>query len=172
MRGPLKLLVLLTAGVLSLGVWLRWAPGPDLGSAVEQLVDGDLDHAARQACLRLVVATGRRGAAEGDLQAGVLAAMAALELGDRPGYEQVAALLRGRSPWLPGCTEPASPDVPVGDLSLGQPYLRSLLLAQQAENRADRAAASRQFTLARNSARLYGAGEVARLAAEGLERSR
>ncbi len=170
MNHPLKVFALTTLGVLGYGLWSR-AAGSDPEASLLRLLDGDLDGRHRLEHLRLILAAGDADAPH-DVRRGVLGAMAALELGDRDGYDRLAAILGGRTPLLPGGGGLRPAALAVEEASLGQPYLASVLRAHLAENDGDRAAARLFFEMAQRSARLFGAQVVADLAAAGIDRLR
>ena len=138
-------LALLTTVVLLLGAWwVRQQPAlesaRDLAAAI---TDGGVDHAERLARFQRLLALGERELAEGDVRSGVLAAAAALELGNREAWERIVRVVAGRSAWLPpgrktgpeplpdpvNGPDGAAPQAPWGDQPsewLGAPYLVSL----------------------------------------------
>jgi hypothetical protein len=170
MRNALPVFLALVGVAVVSGLALRWWPR-SFAAAMQELVDGDACGAAREACLRVVLDGGRTGLAGGDLGAGVAAAMAAISLGDEPGYRAILAQAAGRTPLLAGgaaagAAEPAW----IAAASFGEPHLRSLLNATLAESRGAHAAARAEYARAGRAARLAGAELAARLAEAGLAR--
>lgn len=124
------------------------------------LGEGDLEGAERSVLLRRLVSAAH-GRNERDRV--VPAAMAAVALGDR---ERYAELLGGAAVPLS-----AADDVGILDTAaLGDPLLRLLLAAMQAEVRGDRAAARSRYEQVERGSRLWHAPFAAELAAAGLAR--
>jgi hypothetical protein len=167
---PLPVFLALVAAAVGSGLAMRWWPRT-LASAVDELGDGDATGAERQACLRIVQERGLARLREGDLRAGVLAAAAAISLGDRSGYRAILAAAAGRTPLLPGGAADGAADPEwIAAASFGDAHLRGLLLAWRDENLGDAPAARSGYARAARAARLAGAELAARLADEGLAR--
>lgn len=134
-------------------------------------MDGDADRAERLTCLEVVRDEGLPSAARGDVVAGLCAAMAALALGDTPAYGTAAQTVQGRTPYLPGGQGAPEDAAVLRKATLGEPYLRTLMLGLAAENRGDPKAARQLFKRAQLSALFFGARAAAAEARAGVLRT-
>jgi hypothetical protein len=172
--GVASAFVLAVALALAWGAW-RALPPRDFDAALAHLIDGDADRVERLGCLGVLRDRGaERWRRDGDIRAGVIAATAAIAVGDEAAYARLADELRGRTPWLP--SGPATGE-PAGDglaeeASFGETHLRLWLLANRAAAAADRAEAARLYAEADRAAKYYRDPLLARLAAAGAAANR
>lgn len=149
--------------VLGYGWWLQ-PRHTTLDEAVAELVDGDADRDERLVCLAVVRDRGLEAAQRGEAGAALLSAMAALALDDRETFATASLLARGKTPYLPGGKgAPPAPET-LRQATLGEPYLRTLMLGYAAESRGDLPKARRFFAQAHLSALFFGAKEAAAVA--------
>ncbi|MBM4062319.1 MAG: hypothetical protein FJ265_14655 [Planctomycetes bacterium] len=162
-RPPLVAFLLAVLSLLGYAAWARfWTP--DVAEAVRWLADGDLDGAERRRALGAALQGALRSADPGDRWVGLLAAVA---LGDRPGYAAAKAPL-GDGP-VPSVAPPA----PLREwLHLGDPLLGNVGRALLAEIEGDRAGAVRTWGQVRAQCRLVEAPFALELAEAALQRLR
>jgi len=164
-----RIAALLVVLLLGYGWWLR-QPAGGLEGALQVVLDGSPDRDQRLRELAIVRDAGLQAARNGDVRAGLLAAMASIDLEDAGSYRQAIELVGSRTAYLPGGGR-EDPEL-LEDAALGEPYLRALMLASAAEIRGDRASARRDFERARVSAEMFRAALGAELATAGLLRTR
>jgi hypothetical protein len=160
----LPLVVFFAAVLTVMGFALRAAAvRPSAAQAIEQLADGDPDGDERERLLRILVEDGRKGGTTAERWAG---ALAAVSLEDHDGLAALLAVLGG------GAVPRPLPVDPRGFLHLGDPMLRNLLAAWQAEAGGDQAAAHRHWRQVAVQCRFAPRPLAAELAAAGTERTR
>ena len=151
-----RAVVLVCAGLAAALVIVFGAKRPDFADAVREVHDGALDRSQRLRALRLLVDQGVARARGGDLHAQTIAAAGAIALDDTAAYERIVALHGGLAPLLPGAPPPPAPEREALAViaSLGEPWLRSLLLGHGLESAGDAAAARARFAMAEAGANL------------------
>ena len=160
----LKLFLLLVLVLLAWGLE-PWSGTPGFDETLDQVLDGDLDQEDRLDALKLLRDLGLDGV-EGDDGALLVAAMAAVLLGDGRTYDRAAERLP------PLLVDVSVSEADLDRASLGEPSLRSLLAGLMAESEGDAEEARRLYTQAELSARLWKLPLAEWLAAEALLRLR
>ena len=148
--------VLVGAGLAAALVIVFGGSRPDFADVVREVHDGALDRSQRLRALRQLVDLGGARARGGDLHAQTVAAAGAIALDDIAAYERVVALHGGLAPLLPGAPPRPAPEREALAVvaSLGEPWLRSLLLGHGLESAGDAAGARVRFAMAEAGANL------------------
>jgi len=160
--------ILLMLLLLGYGLYLRLPPS-DFDVALAEVLDGSADRKLRLPCLATIRDRGLERARGGDTRAGLMAAMASLDLDDEESYQHALALVGSSTRFLPAGGDEGG-DQWATDAALAEPYLRNLMWGNAAENAGDLDRARIKFRQALVSARLFGAATAASAAEDGLER--
>jgi hypothetical protein len=137
---------------------------PQLATALDLLADGDLEGIERRKLLQAVLAEGR---SRPERPARLAAAMAAVQLGDGPAFERLAAgLAEGGEPLR-------AEDLASAERFLAvEPVLGHLCAGMLAADRGDRTAAREAFVAAASAAALWDMPVAKAVALAGVERLR